>query len=208
MRLFKRMVLSAFLTMTPIISGITATNAATGQYENFSWVSPNGWEGAVFDVPTWFAKDMLYSGREVIRFHDGFYKKNSTGFWTYAFVLLVKQTEIPTTKALIEETKRYFTGLARGIGEKNIKDYPADKINVIATSGWTTLEQSKYRSQLYQLESFDPFITGKPINLNLKITTWLCSDSQRAIHYAISPHSMSDPIWILLNQEINALKCW
>ncbi|MFV1985585.1 MAG: hypothetical protein ACC657_18705 [Thiohalomonadales bacterium] len=208
MRLTKQIVISVFLTMTLFFTSITVTNATTDKYENFNWVSPNKWEGAVFDVPTWFAKDMLYTGREVIRFHDGFYDETSTGFWTYAFALLIEQTETPTTTALLEETKRYFVGLARGIGDKNIKDYPADKINVTAISDWTKSEQSKYRTQIYQLESFDPFTTGKPINLNLKITTWLCSDSQRAIHYSISPHSMSDPIWKQLDQEIGALKCW
>ncbi len=217
MRLHKRIVFSAVASSALVLSMMANGHAAiekdsdkkaTTKYQNFNWQSPHKWQGAVFDVPTWFAKDMLYTGREVIRFHDGFYDESSTGFWTYAFALLVAQTETPTTNALLEETKRYFVGLARGIGKKNIADYPANKIKVTAKSDWLLSKNSKYRSQNYFLESFDPFTTGKPIKLNVKITTWLCSDKQRAIHYSISPHPMSNKIWKELDDEVVALKCW
>jgi len=216
MRLCKRVLVSVLVCSSVFFAGSAISNtavAATTKYENFSWVSPHQWQGAVFDVPTWFAKDMSYTGREVIRFHDGFYDEKSTGFWTYAFALLVEQTETPTTDALLEETKRYFVGLARGIGDKNVKDYPENKIKVQSKSEWVTLkptkkQQSEKRSQVYFLESFDPFTTGKPIKLNVKITTWLCSDSQRAIHYSVSPHSLSDKIWTQLDKEVDALQCW
>ena len=79
-------IISLFLVMTSLFSNVSF---AEDKYENFKWESPNKWEGSIFDVPTWFAKDMLYTGREVIRFHDGFYDQKSTGFWTYAFALLV-----------------------------------------------------------------------------------------------------------------------
>jgi len=206
MRIVKGILSTTLLSLYFLVAA--TANAETKKHENFSWKSPHKWEGAVFDVPTWFAKDMLYTGREVIRFHDGFYDEKSTGFWTYAFALLVEQTKTPMTKELLDETKRYFVGLARGIGDKNIKNYPADKIKVTVKSKWTTSKQNKMRSQIYYLESFDPFTTGKPINLNVKITTWLCSDKQRAIHYSISPHPLTHAIWKQLDKEVNALKCW
>jgi len=209
MRLYKRIVASLLVACSLVVfTSVNASTTTTTKYENFSWVSPHEWQGAVFDVPTWFAKDMLYTGREVIRFHDGFYDEKSTGFWTYAFALLIEQTETPTTEALLEETKRYFVGLARGIGDKKNKDYPANKIKVTSKSAWVKSKQSKNRSQVYFLESFDPFTTGKDIKLNVKITTWLCSDSRRAIHYSVSPHPLSDKIWTQLDKEVDALKCW
>jgi len=178
------------------------------KYENFSWKSPNQWEGAVFDVPTWFAKDMLYTGREVIRFHDGFYDEKSVGFWTYAFALLVDQTKTPTTEELIDETHRYFYGLVRTLGDNNKTNYPKERIVIKKSSDWTVTKNGKQRSQNYTLSSFDSFGTDKPLALNVKITTWLCSNNKRAIHYAISPHQMTHPIWEQLNEEIPALKCW
>jgi len=84
----------------------------------------------------------------------------------------------------------------------------ANKIKVKSVSDWNITKQSKYRSQVYTLESFDPFTTGKAIKLNVKITTWLCSDQQRAIHYSISPHPMNNKIWKELDSEVAALKCW
>ncbi|VAW64598.1 hypothetical protein MNBD_GAMMA09-959 [hydrothermal vent metagenome] len=181
---------------------------AQEKYQNFNWKSPNGWEGAVFDVPTWFAKDMLYTGREVIRFHDGFYDRDSTGFWTYAFALLVEQTGVPTTQAITEETKRYFLGLARDLGDKKDVDYSASKIHVKPVSQWTVDKTTKRRSQNYRLEIFDSFTTGKPITLNVRVTSWPCSDKYRAIHYALSPHDMTQPIWGELDKEVSALTCW
>jgi len=187
--------------------GFNTTAIAEEKYENFSWVSPNNWEGAVFDVPTWFAKDMMYSGREVIRFHDGFYDAQSIGFWTYAFALLIEQTKTPSTEDLKEETKRYFVGLVRDLGDYKQVNYPTSKITVTEKSNWVTSKNNQQRSQLFLLQSYDSFTTGKPISLNVKITTWLCSDQHRAIHYAISPHNLKHQIWNELNHEIEALKC-
>ena len=178
------------------------------KYENFSWKSPNGWEGAIFDVPTWFAKDMVYTGREVIRFHDGFYDPKSVGFWTYAFSLLVNETQIPTTETLIDETHRYFVGLVRTLGDNSKSNYPKEKIIVKKSSDWRIFNNGKYRSQNYTLTSYDSFSTGRSLALNVKITTWLCSNNKRAIHYTISPHKMSHKIWKELDKEVIALKCW
>ena len=200
---FLKISITSFL----MFASVSASNAASQKYEDFSWVSPNGWEGAVFDVPTWFAKNMLYTGREVIRFHDGFYDEKSNGFWTYAFALLVDQVEQPTTDQLVDETHRYFLGLVRGLGDNSRKDYPSDKIAFIPTSKWNVSRNGQRRSQTFKLQSFDSFTTASTLKLNVKITTWLCSNKHRAIHYSISPHSFQNPLWIELAQEVDALKC-
>ncbi len=207
-RIKKGVFLSISLMLAGYLNPVSAKETTEATYENFSWKSPNQWEGAIFDVPTWFAKDMLYTGREIIRFHDGFYDKKSIGFWTYAFALLVDQTKTPTTEELIDETHRYFLGLVRTLGDNNKPNYPKEKILVKKSSEWTVTKNEKYRSQNYMLSGFDSFSTGKPLTLNVKITTWLCSNNKRAIHYTISPHQMVHPIWELLNKEIFALKCW
>ena len=190
-----------------VIISSSAYSQESDKYQNFSWESPNGWQGSIFDVPTWFAKDMLYTGREVIRFHDGFYDENSIGFWTYAFVLLVDQTKLPSTDELIEETHRYFLGLVRDLGDNAKPNYPANKVKVTALSKIMT-KSNKYQSQYFKLEIFDSFNTGKELSLNLKITTWVCSKDKRAIFYSISPHDFSHEIWNELNQELNAFDCW
>lgn len=195
------------ITSLIIFVSIGTSFAATQKYKDFNWVSPNGWEGAVFDVPTWFAKDMLYTGREVIRFHDGFYDEKSNGFWTYAFALLVDQIEQPTTKQLVDETHRYFLGLVRELGDNSQKNYPSDKIVVTSTSEWNISRNGQYRSQTFKLQSYDSFTTASALKLNVKITTWLCSDNHRAIHYSVSPHSFQNPLWNELAQEVDALKC-
>jgi hypothetical protein len=118
------------------------------KYEKFSWESPNKWQGAVFDVPTWFAKDMLYTGREVIRFHEGFYDEKPVGYWSYAFALLVDQIHMPTTQELIDETQRYFVGLVRALGDKSQISYPKNKIIIKPTSNWYISKDNKSRKEL------------------------------------------------------------
>ncbi len=208
----KKLVITALLFSLFMIftanSAVIAADKITFTYKNFNWKSPNGWEGAMFNVPTWFAKDMLFTGKELIRFHGGFYKTKSVGFWTYAFGLIVEQTKMPTTQLLVEETHRYFVGLARTLGDNKQKNYPKREITVTPTSAWKTDSSGKRHSQHYLLKAFDSFGTGKPIILNVKITTWLCNSKYRAIHYTLSPHKMTHPIWSELNKEIGALKCW
>ncbi len=179
----------------------------SNNYANYTWVSPNGWGGGVFDVPTWFAPDMPYTGQEIIRFHDDFYEADKEGFWTYTFAMLIDQTKTPTTQDILDETHRYFVGLSRFAGGKKDADYPADKVIVKAVSDWKISADGKRRSQYYTLQTYDSFTSGESIKLNMKVTSWLCSKTHRAFLYSFSLRETHHPLWKQLDEEANALQC-
>ena len=174
---------------------------------DFEWQSANNWKGGEFKVPTWFAPDMKVSGYEVLHFHKGYYNPKSVGYWSYVFVLIVNELNEPKETFLIEETRRYFVGLGRILGDKknpnlsisNIKMQPSSKAYKSPYTG---------KVQDFKLTAFDSWKSAKPIKLNTRIYTWLCKDGDhRAIVYAISPQPKAHPIWDQLTAEVHQFSC-
>jgi hypothetical protein len=173
---------------------------------SYSWPSPNQWEGGNFSIPPWFAENLNYSGHEVLHFHPDYYDFGRDGFWSYNFALIVKETKTPTTEEIIEETKLYFVGLGRTLGDKKDSLLSVNTIDVKNTSDWIKKENRQY--QKYILKAYDSWETGKSIMLNMRVTTWLCKNKKhRVIMYAISPQNYDHKIWKQLLSEINSFSC-
>ena len=174
---------------------------------SYNWESPNNWSGGEFAVPTWFAPDLKVSGHEVLHFHDGYYDSKSVGHWSYAFALVINELEEPNEAFLIDETRRYFVGLGRILGDK--KD-PKLSIKKIKTKATSKAYKSFYtgKVQNFELIAFDSWESAKPIKLNTRIYTWMCEGSKhRALVYAISPQPWSHPIWDQLTAEVHGFSC-
>jgi hypothetical protein len=174
---------------------------------SYTWPSANNWEGGAFDVPTWFAPDMKVSGYEVLHFHEGYYEPKSVGHWSYVFALIVNELEEPDEVFLIEESRRYFVGLGRVLGDKKNKDLLFSNITAHATS---PAYKSPYtgKVQNFVIRAFDSWESAEAIDLNARIYTWPCKGKKyRAIVYAVSPQEMSHPIWDQLSAEVHSFNC-
>ncbi len=177
-----------------------------GNEISYSWPSPNQWQGGNFSIPPWFAEDLNYSGHEVLHFHPDYYNFGTEGFWSYNFVLVVNETKIPTTEEIIEETKLYFVGLGRTLGDKKDSMLSINSIDVNSTGDWAS--EGDKRFQEYTLKAYDSWETGKPIVLNVRVTTWLCkSKKHRVIMYAVSPQNYDHKLWQQLLSETNSFRC-
>ena len=173
---------------------------------SYSWKSSLNWKGGSFTVPPWFAEDLNLHGKEVLHFHPDYYNYGTEGFWTYNFALIVNETKTPTTQEVIKETRLYFVGLGRTLGDKKNPKLPLSEITVKSTSNWITKGNTRYQD--YLLHGFDSWETGKAINLNVRVTTWLCPDSKhRVFIYSVSPKSMSDKIWLELKEDADGFRC-
>ena len=195
-----------YFTKVLLVFFLTATINAQDKI-SFEWKSPNSWTGGEFEVPTWFAKDMKVSGYEILHFHDGYYDSSSIGHWSYVFALVVNELNEPSEAFLIDETKRYFLGLGRTLGDKK---NPKLLANVIKVKPASKAYKSFYTGKVqdFKLTAFDSWESAKPIQLNTRIYTWMCkNNNHRAIVYAISPQNKSHPIWDQLTAEVHAFSC-
>lgn len=195
-----------FFTKFLLLTAISLTIHAASKI-NFDWKSANNWTGGEFKVPTWFAEDMKVSGYEVLHFHDGYYDSSSVGHWTYVFALIINELEESTEAFLIDETKRYFLGLGRVLGDKKNPQLSKD---IIQAKPASKAYKSPYTGKVqdFDLTAFDSWKSAEPIKLNARIYTWMCKGSKhRAPVYAISPQPKSHPIWDQLSAEVHGFSC-
>jgi len=194
------------ITIITFLLFSVATHAQDKADISYAWKSPLNWKGGNFTVPPWFAEDLNLHGREILHFHPDYYNYGTEGFWTYNFALIVTETKTPTTQEIIEETRLYFVGLGRTLGDRKNPNLPISDITVKSTSKWVIKGNTRYQD--YLLRGFDSWETGKAINLNVRVTTWLCPDKKhRVVIYSVSPKSMSDKIWKELKADADGFKC-
>jgi len=190
-----------------LFSFILYTASAQVEQElSYNWESPLEWGGGNFSVPPWFAENLNYHGHEVLHFHPDYYNYGTEGFWTYNFALIVNELDIPTTNDIVNETRLYFVGLGRILGDHKNSELSIDEIEVKALGDWKKNGHKNY--QKYLLQAFDPWETGKAIMLHVRVTTWLCENkNQRVIIYSISPKDFDNQIWKLLKKDSESFEC-
>ncbi len=194
--------------MTLLFVNNSMVNTGSSSEPDYKWSSPNNWDGGKFSILSWFAEDLQFTGKEELRFHPGYYDIGSDGFWTYVFVLVVEQVDDVSTDDIVQETKLYFKGLGETLGDHKKQNIAIESIKVKPLSGWKQFNNGEWKAQKYSLTAFDSWETGKPIDLNLNVSTWLCKNTKhRAIVYAITPHAWDNPIWKSLKRESGGLSC-
>jgi len=205
-----RVRLASFIALASLpLAGCEATPPATpsalesGSEPGFDWPVPDGWTPETIPFPLGFAPGLPYHGLEELRFAPGFSKPDAATFWTYAFVWWLEDPpalDAPVISAVLRE---YYAGLALAVGQDK---YPMDperfRVELAArTEGGRPI-------LVGQVYSYDPFITGDPIVLNLEARLRDCSrGGHRAITFLISPKPFGDPVWDDLHACESALRC-
>ena len=183
----------------------TTAPSPRSSVEGFQWPQPTGWRTETIPFPLEFAPDIQHRGIVEVRFSPGFKDPAAEGFWSYAFVWWL-QDDLPLTReALADELTRYYFGLSKAVG--------GDKYDIRAEAFETKLKDevaANPYSSVYSgtIESFDPFKTGKPIRLNVRILVGSCKAAKR--HFVLvvaSPQPVSGAIWVQLSQVADSFRC-
>lgn len=161
--------------------------------------TPADWRFERIDFPLSFAPELKYEGFEELRFAPGMFKADSETYFTYIFAMKINNDIALDAAALGSLLETYFRGLCRTVARDKKFDIDVLKISAqVRADQPEQPEEQRARSYHATIESFDPFVTGKPLKLNLEMIVIDASRTEHRIFAAISPKPSDAPIWKLL----------
>jgi hypothetical protein len=187
-------------------SSDAAQPRALASDDGFSWPVPAGWRKETIPFPLEFAPDLPHKGVEELRFGPGFSHPQESDYWSYDFVWRLDDDSVVDARTLADELTRYFRGLSMAVGGKK---YGFDKGRFkAAVAKVPPPEGSTATAFRGRVESYDAFVTGKPIVLNVEARRETCPDGRRRfVSFAISPQAPDGPVWKSLREETAAFRC-
>jgi len=158
--------------------------------------TPADWRFERIDFPLSFAPDIKYKGFEELRFAPGMFKPESDTYFTYVFAMKITDDVTLDAPALQSLLETYFRGLCRTVAKE--KKFDIDTSKITAQVRADQPDAAPARHFRAAVESFDPFVTGKSLTLNLEMIVIDTSRTDHRIFAAISPKPTDSPIWKLL----------
>jgi len=158
--------------------------------------TPADWRFERINFPLSFAPELKYEGFEELRFAPGMFTAASDTYFTYIFAMKITNDAALDAAALQSLLETYFRGLCRTVAKEKKFDIDASKISAQVRADQPDLQPARYFRATVQ--SFDPFVTGKPLTLNLEMIVIDASRTDHRIFAAVSPKPTDSPIWKLL----------
>jgi hypothetical protein len=164
---------------------------------------PAGWKHETIPFPLEFAPGLPYRGTEELRFAPGFFQPGSSTFWSYAFAWSLEDPPRFDAPTLAPVLREYFSGLALAVGKDK---YPMDpgrfRVDLAPrTDGGRTMLAGR-------VESYDPFVTGEPIDLNVEARLRDCPQAGHPVlTFLVSPRPFGDAVWAELHACEAGLRC-
>jgi len=155
--------------------------------------APAGWKFERIDFPLPFAPELALKGFEELRFAPGMYDPKSDTYFTYVFAMKIEGDLTVDAKFLDSLLEGYYRGLCQAAAKD--KNFEIDISKIKSDVGEDHFEAPRSRHFHAKLESFDPFVTGKPITLNLEILVVQATKGDHRLFAAVSPRSTDDAMW-------------
>ncbi len=160
--------------------------------------TPPNWRFERIDFPLSFAPELKYDGFEELRFAPGMFNAKSDTYFTYIFAMKITSEVSLGAKQLKSLLETYFRGLCQTVAEGTEFDIDASKIKA-------TVQEDHYEAQSSRhftvtLDSYDPFVTGKPLKLRLEMLVIEKGANDHRIFAAVTPKPTDSPVWKLLRK--------
>jgi hypothetical protein len=127
---------------------------------------PANWQLERFSLPPAFAPAIKYKGVEELRFSPGMFKKDTTGYFTYAFVIRLDSTENVSQDDIKNYLLEYFKGLcSKTAADRKLNPVDTNAINVAIERKKTADKETVYNILLH---AFGVFADGAPVTLNME----------------------------------------
>lgn len=158
--------------------------------------TPADWRFERINFPLSFAPELKYKGFEELRFAPGMFTPESDTYFTYIFAMKITDDTALDAAALQSLLETYFRGLCRTVAKEKKFDIDASKISAQVRADQPEAQPTRHFRATVQ--SFDPFVTGKPLTLNLEMIVIDASRTDHRIFAAVSPKPTDSPVWKLL----------
>ncbi|MCB1182582.1 hypothetical protein KDM41_04045 [bacterium] len=188
------------------IAAFPAAAQETGSLP-FHLPTPEGWKTETIPFPLGFAPDLDYAGLEELRFAPGMFDSTAVDFWTYTFVWWVEPDADFSVSRLEGDLVAYWDGLAAAVGpgrgfemgehESTVRlrtEPDPESVGPMQISGTAHI--------------FEPFVTGRPLDLYLEIRIDRCEQQdRRVISIAVSPQPASHAVWSTMGDIWRGFSC-
>ena len=176
----------------------------------FRWPVAEGWKSETIPFPLEFAKDLPYKGVEELRFSPGMFKSDADSFWSYAFVWWLDGHPPLDAHELQDDLQRYFAGLSTEVGKEKGFTFDPKHFQASLKAEGSTPAKHGHAIHAYTgtVKTYDAFVTGKPIVLNVEVWVWDCNAAgKRAALVLASPKDHDAPIWKSLETRRDEFVC-
>jgi hypothetical protein len=153
---------------------------------------PANWQFERFSLPPEFAPNIPYKGVEELRFSPGMFVKDTTTYFTYAFV-----AELDNVRSISQDDIRnylldYFKGLCNSTAKQRHLSIDTSKISVAVERRQNAGNDVFYDATL---NIFGVFADGAPVKLNAEIKVMDDEESKIYLVYIASPLDKTDNVW-------------
>ena len=155
---------------------------------------PAAWSFERFALPPGFAPNFPFKGAEELRFSPGMFNKDSTDYFTYAFVAQLDST----TSISQDDIRNYLLNYFRGLCSSTANDRKL----VVDTSKITVFVEKKKgmpgNEIIYNalLNVFGVFADGAPVKLNMEVKALIDTAAKKTyLIFIASPQEKTDSVW-------------
>jgi len=190
MRAIKKIVLSTFCVI--VYSNVLFAQDQTPQLLK----EPASWQFERFSLPPEFAPNIPYKGAEELRFSPGMFVKDSTTYFTYAFVAELDNVNSVSQDDIRNYLLNYFKGLCSSTAKQRHLSIDTSKISVAIEKKRNTGNDAFYDGTL---NIFGVFTDGAPVKLNVEIKVMDNKASKIYLVFIASPLDKTDNVWKALH---------
>lgn len=178
------------ICMSLILSMVSGESASKSELLP---ITPTDWRYERIDFPLPFAPEIKYDGFEELRFAPGMFDAKADTYFTYIFAMKITNDVSVDADWLKSFMETYFRGLCRTVAKDTKFDIEVSKISATVQEDHYEAKDSRHFTLL--LNSFDPFVTGKPLKLRLEMVVVKNHGNGHRIFAAVSPKPVESSIW-------------
>lgn len=153
---------------------------------------PVSWQFERFSLPPEFAPGIPYKGAEELRFSPGMFVKDSTTYFTYAFVAELDNVSSVSQDDIQNYLLNYFKGLCSSTAKQRNLSIDASKISVAIEKKHNAGDDIFYDGTL---NIFGVFTDGAPVKLNVEIKVMNDKASKTYLIFIASPLDKTSNVW-------------
>lgn len=186
-----RAALASCVAVIATISACAAERGVSYGKPSAPPVSFEGWQSETFPLPPAFAPG-LPAGTESLLFPPGWAKPESENFWSYAFVMRIKEPA-PDAARLRNLLEQYYNGLTASFAESKGKTITPAQVKVTRTS------RGHFKAHMHLT---DAFATFEPIDVRVLIETAAEPGGHASLCIRVSPQPEEHEVWRSLDAAI------
>jgi hypothetical protein len=155
---------------------------------------PAAWQFERFPLPPTFTPDFSYKGVEELRFSPGMFNKDSTDYFTYAFVAELDNVTSISQNDIRQYLLDYFKGLCSSTAKNRNIVIDTSKIMVVVSRKKDAPSNEITYDAL--LNIFGVFADGAPVKLNMEVEV-LPDEKTKKVYlvFIASPLDKKDKVW-------------